>query len=64
MLGLAGEAGWELVTIYDKSSNWFADLEKGFMLLRRRAPVGVEPKSWSIQFHATYIPTERPSSKT
>jgi hypothetical protein len=63
MLGLAGEAGWELVGIYDKSSNWFAGMEKGFMAFRRRVPAGVEPKSWSIQFNATYMSTEGPSSK-
>lgn len=40
MLAAAGEAGWELVTIYDKSSNWFAEMEKGFMLFKRPVPPG------------------------
>lgn len=41
VLGHLGEQGWELVTIYDKSSNWFAEMEKGFMLLKRPVPPGV-----------------------
>jgi hypothetical protein len=52
VLGNAGRIGWELVTVYDKSSNWFAGMEKGFMLLRREVPEGVEPESWSIQFRS------------
>jgi hypothetical protein len=50
VLGEAGRVGWELVTVYDKSSNWFGGMEKGFMLLRREVPDGVEPEAWSIQF--------------
>ena len=50
VLGEAGRVGWELVTVYDKSSNWFGGMEKGFMLLRREVPEGVEPEAWSIQF--------------
>lgn len=38
-LGRLGAEGWELVTVYDKASNWFA-VEKGFMLFRR--PVAAE----------------------
>ncbi|MEZ5381592.1 MAG: hypothetical protein R2754_07320 [Microthrixaceae bacterium] len=52
VLSATGQAGWELVTIYDKSSNWFAGIENGFMLLRRRVPRGVEPESWAIQYRA------------
>jgi hypothetical protein len=50
VLGSAGRVGWELVTVYDKASNWFQGMEKGFMLLRRAVPAGVEPKAWSVQF--------------
>lgn len=35
-------AGWELITIYDKASNWMQGMEKGFMLLKR--PVAPETK--------------------
>lgn len=52
VLAATGQAGWELVTIYDKSSNWLAGMEKGFMLLRRRVPPGLEPESWAIQYQA------------
>ncbi|WP_235045330.1 hypothetical protein, partial [Candidatus Microthrix parvicella] len=52
VLGMSGQAGWELVTIFDKSSNWFVGMEKGFMLLRRRVPAGVEPDEWAIQYRA------------
>ena len=49
VLGQAGQLGWELVQVYDKSSNWWAGMEKGFMLLRREVPRGVEPMAWSLQ---------------
>ena len=52
VLGMSGQAGWELVTIFDKSSNWFVGMEKGFMLLRRRVPAGVEPDPWATQYRA------------
>ena len=52
VLGMSGQAGWELVTIFDKSSNWFVGMEKGFMLLGRRVPAGVEPDEWAIQYRA------------
>ncbi len=51
ILSATGRAGWELVTIYDKSSNWLPGIENGFMLLRRRVPAGVEPASWAIQYN-------------
>ena len=43
----AGRHGWELVAVYDKTSNW-SGLEQGFMLLKRPVPDGVEPQAWSI----------------
>jgi hypothetical protein len=42
-LGRLGEDGWELVTIYDKSSNWLANMEKGFALFKRPVAHGEEP---------------------
>jgi len=30
-----GAAGWELVTVFDKLSNWFEGIEKGFVLFKR-----------------------------
>jgi hypothetical protein len=46
-----GEHGWELVSMYDKSSNWFAEMEKGFAIFKREVPEGEEPDgkwaSWS-----------------
>ncbi|WP_157789679.1 hypothetical protein [Candidatus Microthrix parvicella] len=51
ILSATGRAGWELVTVYDKASNWLPGIENGFMLLRRRVPAGVEPASWAIQYN-------------
>jgi Protein of unknown function (DUF2510) len=42
VFGAAGSQGWELIAIYDKSSNWFNGMEKGFMLLKR--PVGTSER--------------------
>ena len=42
VLGLSGSQGWELVGVYDKASNWFQGMEKGFMLFKRPVPVGVK----------------------
>jgi hypothetical protein len=39
-----GEEGWELITIYDKSSNWLANMEKGFALFKRPVAEGEEPE--------------------
>ena len=44
-----GSAGWELVTMYDKSSNWFQGMEKGFALFKRPVPAGAgEPSQWAF----------------
>lgn len=48
VLGAAGENGWELVTVYDKASNWLGGMEKGFMLLKRRVPEGAGVSQWCI----------------
>ncbi len=37
-----GAGGWELVTVYDKASNWLADVEKGFMLFKRPVAPGAK----------------------
>lgn len=42
-LSYFGERGWELITVYDKASNWVADTENGFMLFKRAVPEGTEP---------------------
>lgn len=41
ILGSAGSQGWELVSVYDKASNWFNGMEKGFMLLKRPVAANV-----------------------
>jgi hypothetical protein len=52
ILGRAGAAGWELVTVYDKSSNWIGGWEKGFMLLKRPVPLGTRPSSWCLMIRS------------
>lgn len=55
VLGQAGEAGWELVTTLDKSSNWWQGFEKGFLLMKRPVPDGVEVESWCLTISMTAI---------
>lgn len=43
-LGSMGAAGWELVGIYDKSSNWLQGMEKGFALFKREVADGQDPE--------------------
>lgn len=52
-LATAGANGWELVTIYDKTSNWWVAMEKGFMLLKRPVPDGVTPDRWCLSINKT-----------
>jgi hypothetical protein len=47
-LGELGRDGWELITIYDKSSNWLTGMEKGFALFKRVAPENVADGEWCI----------------
>ncbi len=47
-LARLGEAGWELVHTYDKSSNWFNGMEKGFMLFKRPVPDGTDVERWAF----------------
>lgn len=49
-LGHLGSQGWELVTVYDKASNWMASMEKGFVLLKRPVPPGVRlsEEEWCV----------------
>lgn len=42
-LAALGSEGWELVGIYDKSSNWLEGMEKGFALFKRSVPEDEEP---------------------
>jgi len=42
-LAFLGPHGYELITVYDKASNWFGGMEKGFMLFKREVPPGHEP---------------------
>ena len=53
ILATAGAHGWELVTVYDKASNWFSGMEKGFMLMKRPVPVGVTPDHWCLMLNQT-----------
>ena len=50
VFGQLGQHGWELVTVYDKASNWLANMEKGFMLFKRPVPAGerLEDDEWCI----------------
>jgi hypothetical protein len=43
-LSYFGRNGWELVTMYDKASNWLQGTENGFMLFKRAVPDGAEPE--------------------
>ena len=51
----AGSMGWQLVGIYDKQSNWSANIEKGFMLLRKPVQPGARlaADQWCITFSMT-----------
>lgn len=42
-LSFFGQRGWELVSIYDKSSNWLNNVENGFILFKKAVPPGDEP---------------------
>ena len=51
-----GKDGWELVTMYDKSSNWFANIEKGFAIFKRTVPDGQEPEGeWASWSYSTVV---------
>lgn len=52
VLAQAGSQGWDLATSMDKASNWFAGMEKGFLLLKRPVPQGIEPGSWCVTVRA------------
>jgi hypothetical protein len=46
-----GAEGWELVTIYDKASNWLNGFEKGFALFKRPVAEGEDPVGpWASTF--------------
>jgi hypothetical protein len=46
-----GADGWQLVATYDKASNWFPGMEKGFVLFMRVVPSGEEP--WASRYSAS-----------
>jgi hypothetical protein len=52
-LGVAASQGWELVGVYDKASNWLSGMEKGFILLKRQVPPGVQLREdeWCISLN-------------
>jgi hypothetical protein len=51
-----GENGWELVGIYDKSSNWVSGFEKGFALFKRLVLEGDSPEGpWAEFVHADQV---------
>ncbi len=55
-LSYFGQQGWELVTIYDKASNWMQGFEKGFILFKRPVPPGEEPDgAWSEVWTADHV---------
>jgi hypothetical protein len=69
-LAYLGQIGFELVTVFDKASNWFVGLEKGFMLFKRAVPPGESADGpWCGMFNIdtmsvdTVAPTTRPVSK-
>jgi uncharacterized protein DUF4177 len=43
ILGELGADGWELVHVYDKASNWFANMEKGLAIFKRPVPASEKP---------------------
>lgn len=45
-----GELGWELITVYDKGSNWLQGYEQGFVLFKRPVAAGtrLRPDEWCI----------------
>jgi hypothetical protein len=65
-LGDSGKDGWELISVYDKSTNWFAGMEKGFMLFKRSVAPGttLRPEEWcethSFEGTTTYTRKDRP----
>ena len=53
-LSYFGQRGWELQTVFDKSSFWWEGIETGFVLFKRPVPVGAEPEGpwaevWSAE---------------
>lgn len=60
VLGHLGSEGWELISIYDKGSNWLGGMEKGFMLLKRPVPPGatLTEDQWCIAVSVTAGPTQ------
>ena len=55
-LSYFGQHGWELVSVYDKSSNWLGGVENRFMLFKKAVPPGDEPDSaWTEVWTAAQV---------
>jgi hypothetical protein len=53
-LGQLGAQGWELVHVYDKMSNWFQGMEKGFALFKRAVVPGEQQdREWAAWAYPT-----------
>lgn len=55
-LSFFGRNGWELVALYDKSSNWMENTEKGFMMFKRPVLDGEEPDGpWAEVWNSSQV---------
>jgi hypothetical protein len=62
-LGHLGPEGWELIGVFDKSSNWIGGTEKGFMLFKRPVAQGEHPVgSWSEVWNVDRLAAEAGSA--
>lgn len=60
--GFLGSEGWELVALYDKTSNWLSGMEKGFAIFKKEVGAGdLEPEQWASWDHADFV--GRPSEE-
>lgn len=52
------------MSVYDKSSNWFNGMEKGFVVMKRPVPPGVRlgEDEWCISMNVTGTKLGRPGS--
>ena len=51
-LAFLGPHGYELITVYDKASNWFGGMEKGVVLFSARVgPTGLVPRTARLRAH-------------
>jgi hypothetical protein len=65
VLGHLGSQGWELISIYDKQSNWLQAMEKGFALFKRVVPPGAHPDGeWAKWAYANTRGLPKPAKAT